>query len=179
MRRFTLLLALAMGASAVPSADLAAQMAQVREGFWFNGGLGYGTLGCQDCSGREGGLSGGLAVGGTLSPRLLLGAGTNGWTKTEDGVTLTAGTLTAQVRFYPSESGGFFLLGGLGIGSVDVAISGWGSDSETGVGAVLGLGYDVRIARNVSLTPFWNGAAVSYSNGDANFGQIGLSISVH
>lgn len=94
------------------------------------------------------------------------------------GVRLTAGTLTALLRFYPSEVGGFFLQGGLGISSLEASMGGF-SVRETGVGAVLGLGYDIRVAPNVSLTPFWNGVGLSFSDGDANFGQLGLSITVH
>jgi hypothetical protein len=156
-----------------------AQTPQTRESLWFSGGLGYGSLGCQDCSGREGGLSGGLALGGTLSQKLLLGVGTNGWTKSEGGATLTVGTLTALMRFYPSATGGFFLTGGLGLGTVNAEVSGFGSASETGVGALLGLGYDFRVGRNLSLTPFWNGFAMSSTNSDANVGQLGLSVTVH
>jgi hypothetical protein len=163
----------------LPAAAQAQGPAPMRQGFWFSGGFGWGTLGCQDCSSREGGFSGSLAIGGTLSSKLLLGAGTHGWTKEENGVRLSAGTLTAQVRFYPSSTGNFFLLGGLGVGQMDIQISGFGSASEMGVGAVLGLGYDIRIGSNVSLTPFWNGVALSNDNGDANFGQIGLSITTH
>lgn len=156
-----------------------AQRAHTRQGFWFNVGLGYGSLGCQDCGSREGALSGGLALGGTISPKVVLGAGTNGWTKSESGVTLTVGTLTGVIRFYPSATGGFFILGGVGIGRIAVDISGFGSDSETGVGALLGLGYDVRVGNNVSITPFWNGFAVNTSNSDANVGQIGVGVTLH
>jgi hypothetical protein len=150
-----------------------------RRGFWFNGGLGYGSLGCEDCSGREGGLSGGLAIGGSVSQKVLLGAGSSGWTRSEGGVTLTVGTLVALIRFYPSATGGFFLLGGLGLGTIHADIDGLGSDSETGAGALLGLGYDIRVGDNVSLTPFWNGFAAETTNADANVGQIGLSVTVH
>lgn len=150
-----------------------------RAGLWFSGGLGYGSLGCDDCDGRTGGLSGGLALGGTLSPKLLLGVGTTGWYKSESGTTLTVGTLDARVRFYTSETGGFFLTGGLGLGTISAAVNGLGSGSETGVGLVLGLGYDFRVGNNLSLTPFWNGFAVRTSNGNANVGQIGLSLTVH
>jgi len=152
---------------------------QTRSGVWFNVGLGYGSLGCDGCGSREGGLSGGLAVGGTLSRKLILGAGTNGWSKSESGSTLTIGTLTALLRFYPSANGGFFIVGGLGLGTVSVSVSGLGSDSETGTGAVLGLGYDFRVGNNVSLTPYWNGFAVETSNTDGNVGQLGLSVTVH
>jgi hypothetical protein len=43
---------------------------------------------------------------------------------------------------------------------------------------MLGLGYDIKIGNNVSLTPFWNGFAVRNSNSDVNVGQLGLNISV-
>lgn len=110
---------------------------------------------------------------------MLLGAATNGWTKEEGGARLSAGTLTALLRFYPSETGGFFLQGGLGLASLEVSVAGFGSASETGAGAVLGIGYDIRVAPNLSLTPFWNGVGLSFSDGDANFGQLGLGITVH
>lgn len=164
------------GLAALP---LAGQHPQTRSGIWFNAGMGYGSLGCDDCGSREGSWSGGLALGGTLSQKVLLGVGTNGWTKSEDGATLTVGTLTALIRFYPSRTGGFFLLGGLGLGTVHVSLDGFGSDSETGAGAVVGLGYDFRIGRNVSFTPFWNGFAVRTDNADANVGQIGIGLTVH
>ncbi len=151
----------------------------VRKGFWFSGGLGVGSLGCDDCSGRESGLSGGLGIGGSVSQKVLLGAGTTGWTKSEGGVDLTVGTLVALIRFYPSATGGFFLIGGLGLGSIRAEVSGFGSDSETGAGALLGLGYDIRVGQNVSLTPFWNGFAARTSNADANVGQLGVSVTLH
>ena len=157
----------------VPSA------AQERHGFWFNGGLGYGSLGCEDCGSREGGLSGGLSLGGTLSPKLLLGVGTTGWYKDEGRASLTVGTLDARLRWYPSTTGGFFLTTGLGVGSIRASVDGFGSASETGVGLMLGLGYDIRIGGGLSLTPFWNGFAVRTDNADANVGQLGLSLTVH
>jgi outer membrane protein with beta-barrel domain len=153
--------------------------AQERHGFWFNGGLGYGSLGCDNCGSREGGLSGGLSLGGTVSPKLLLGVGTTGWTRNENGVTLTSGTLDARIRFYPSRTGGFFLTGGLGVGTIHVSVDGFGSDTQTGFGAVLGLGYDIRVGSGLSLTPFWNGFAVRNNSSDVNVGQIGLSLTVH
>jgi hypothetical protein len=80
-----------------------------------------------------------LANQGTfaLSQKVLIGAGMNGWTKSESGATLTVGTLTALIRFYPSATGGFFLVG-LGLGSIRAELEGFGSESETGVGALVG-----------------------------------------
>ena len=150
-----------------------------REGFWFNAGLGYGSLGCDGCGSREGGLSGGIQLGGTLSDKWLLGGATTGWTRSEGGVTLTVGTVLALVRFYPSARGGFFLEGGLGLGTIHASIDGFGSDSETGGGALLGLGYDIRVGQNVSLTPVWLGFAAQTSNSDANVGQLSLGVTIH
>jgi len=174
-------LALAAITACLAGAALAQQPrpAQLRHGFWFSGGLGYGSLGCQSCSGREGALSGNISLGGTLSPRVLLGVSTNGWTKSDSGSTLTVAAITAAVRFYPSATGGFFLTGGLGLGTVSAGINGFGSASQTGGAMLLGLGYDIPIGRSVSLTPYWNGYALTYSGGDANVGQLGLGITVH
>lgn len=176
--RVTSVVALVVAALS-PQVASAQGHAQTRQGFWFNGGMGYGSLGCQDCSGREGGLSGGIALGGTLSQKVLLGVSTNGWSKSDSGERLTVGTLTAMMRFYPSSTGGFFLTGGLGVGQVRAEISGFGSASETGVGALVGLGYDIRVGQNVSLTPYWNGFAMASDQTDANVGQIGLGVTVH
>ncbi len=155
-----------------------------RTGFWFNGGLGYGSLGCQNCAGRDGSVTGGLALGGTVSQKVLLGAATTAWWKSEGGSEFDVGTLVAVIRFYPSATGGFFLLGGLGLGSIHVerAFSAPGipaESSEAGFGALVGLGYDGRVGKNVSLTPFWNGFAVNTDNSDANVGQIGLGVTIH
>jgi hypothetical protein len=150
-----------------------------RQGFWLNAGLGYGSLGCDGCGSRESGLSGGLQLGGTLSPRWLLGGATTGWTRSEGGVTLTVGTVLALVRFYPSERGGFFLEGGVGLGTIHASVDGFGSETDTGGGALLGLGYDIRVGRNVSLTPVWLGFAVRTDNSDANVGQLSLGVTIH
>jgi hypothetical protein len=147
---------------------------QTREGFWFNIGFGYGSLGCQDCVGREGGLSGGLSLGGTVTDRLLLGVGTSGWVKDINGTRLTVGTFDARLRFYPVRTSGFFITGGLGVGSVSVA-----GDSESGLGLLIGVGWDLRVGRNISLTPFYNGFAMANSNVDANVGQIGIGVTFH
>ena len=167
-----------LAVSLVTAGEARAQNPQTRDGFWFNLGLGAGSLGCSDCGARESGPSGGIALGGTLNKQWLLGVFSNAWTKSVDGLTLTVGTVVAGVRFYPSESSGFFFLGGLGLGRLDVAAGGE-SAGENGSGALLGLGWDIRVASNVSLTPFWNGAAVKVSGGDANFGQIGIGFTIH
>jgi hypothetical protein len=150
-----------------------------RRGVWFNAGVGYGALGCNNCDGFTGGLTGGLSLGFTAGRRVLIGVGTTGWTKSENGTTLTVGTVDARFRFYPSAAGGFFVTGGAGVGSIGADVTGFGSAGETGFGLVGGLGVDFRVANSLSLTPFWNGIAIRTANADASIGQLGLGVTFH
>ena len=136
---------------------------QERQGFWigFGGGYGSANVSCDGCEGgdREGAFAGSFKLGGTLSERVLLGVESNGWIKEQEGITLTLGSVTGTVTFYPQASSGFFLKGGVGLsyistdfseGSLSVSIS------KTGWGVLAGLGYDLRVGRNISLTPAVN-----------------------
>jgi hypothetical protein len=169
-----------------------AQHAQTREGFWIGAGLGAGSLGFggdATNSDRQTGLSGYLRLGATLSPHFLLGAETNGWTHGEAGVTTTAGVVSAVGYFYPSVTGGLYIKGGVGVLAVsDNAPSLQGK--AAGLAAQLGMGYDIRVARNVSLTPYANYIAssgaelkIDGSGTDANINpsifQLGLGVTMH
>jgi hypothetical protein len=145
-----------------------------REGLWFSAGMGVGSLGCENCGSRETGLSGGLSLGGSINDKWLLGVGTTGWAKQVNDELVTVGTLDFRFRFYPVTTQGFFITAGLGLGSVSDSI-----DSEFGAGAIVGVGWDIRVGRNVSLTPFYNGFAMSNENADANVGQLGLAVTIH
>jgi hypothetical protein len=157
--------------------DVVGGRAQIREGLWFNVGMGFGSLGCEDCGVRTNGLSGGLTLGGTISDRVLFGIGSAGWARSEDGETFTVGLLDARVRVYPVRTSGFFLTGGVGLGTVSSL--NYLDETELGLGILLGVGWDVRVSRNVSLTPFWNGFAMRNSSLDANVGQFGIGITIH
>lgn len=173
-------IALAVSVAAASAADAQAETTPgERSGFWIGFGFGHGSLGCENCGGqRAGALSGNFRLGGTLSQKVLVGFETNGWYREESGGTLAMGNASAVVVFYPSETGGLHLKGGLGVA---VAEARFGSlrESETGGGALLGLGYDARIARNFSLTPFLNMLGGSFDGGSANFWQVGLGVSWH
>ena len=164
------LVVLAALALALATAASAQGRPQTRQGFWIGFGLGWGSLSysCTGCSGSEGALSGYLKLGGTLGPKLLIGGETNGWTKNESGVTITAGNLSGTVYFYPAPASGFFLRGGLGFASLR-ASSGGISGSESGFGATFGLGYDVRVGTNLSITPVAN----------YNWGDLGSGVKQH
>src|SRR5437762_10319408 len=97
----SLLLCLIGGLSLGASPAFAQQNAQTRHGFWFNIGLGYGSLGCQDCGGRTGGLRGGPSPGGPLSSKLLPGGCTTRRTQPANGSTPTRRTSDGRLPFYP------------------------------------------------------------------------------
>ncbi len=113
-----------------------------------------------------------------MNDRVLVGAGTTGFYRRVDGATLTAGTYDFRIRFYPARTAGFFVNGGFGLGQITVHDA-FHSDTEFGVGAMVGVGWDVRVGKNVSLSPFWNGSGLSTKSLNANFGQFGLGITIH
>ena len=170
-------LLIALGAS-----SLSAQEAQERQGFWIGGGMGYGSLGtsCDGCGSidREGGLSGYLKLGGTLRPNVLLGVETNGWTKDESGARLTMGNVSGAAYWYPAAASGLFVKGGAGYAFLHASASGVG-DTESGLGLLTGVGYDLRVGRNLSLTPVANWFYGNFSGGSSNVIQIGLGVTAH
>lgn len=125
-------------------------------------GGGYGSAGvsCDGCDGaREGAFAGSFKLGGTLSDKVLLGVESNGWIKEQEGITLTLGSFTGTVTFYPQASSGFFLKGGVGLSYISTDFSEGSfsvSVSKTGWGVLAGVGYDLRVGRNISLTPAVN-----------------------
>jgi hypothetical protein len=141
--------------------------------FWFNGGVGVGTVGCDGCEGQPtNGLSGGISFGRTITPRFQLGLGGSGWTRR--GSDVGVGLIDARVRFYPSEVSGFFLTVGGGLGLLKAA-----GVHSTGIGGLVGVGFDFELRPNLSLTPFLNGFAITSSTADANVAQIGIGITVY
>jgi outer membrane protein with beta-barrel domain len=170
------LLALALATTA------SAQQAQTRQGIWFGGGLGYGSLGtsCDGCADvdREGGVSGYAKVGGTLRQNILLGVELNGWTKDEGGATVTMGNLSGAAYWYPMPTQGLFIKAGAGYSDLRVS-SGGISASDGGFGLLGGLGYDIRASRNLSITPVANYFRGSFDGGSADVLQIGIGVTAH
>ena len=137
------------------------QRPQARQGFWIGFGFGGGAArgDCEGCDFDAGsGATGYLKLGGTLSPRVLLGAELTSWVGTASDAGLatsdvTMGFVTAAAYWYPSPSSGLFLKGGLGYftlaGDADT-----GEDLESASAAlVLGIGYDIRVGRMLSISP--------------------------
>jgi len=150
-----------------------------RRGFWFDLGIGLGSLGCSDCVGTVSGVSGQWALGGAINQKFLLGVGTNGWYKSEGGVNLSLTSIGVLARFYPSAAGGFHLEGGLGYAYGKIGVIDYGAASTSGTSAVLGLGWDMRIAKDWSLTPYFDGVGASFGGVGVNFGQYGIRVTTH
>jgi hypothetical protein len=142
-----------------------------RQGMWLNAGVGAGI-------GNDiGGQSANLAVGWTLSPRFLLALGTSDWRTTVDRDRVTFGTLDLRTQFYPEANRGFFLTGGLGLGYFQFSPGGTGPD--LGRAILIGLGYDARIADNMSITTFINVAGIHTPDPRTQVGQIGVGLTFH
>jgi Outer membrane protein beta-barrel domain len=161
----------------------AAQHPQTRKGFWIGFGFGWGSYGisCDSCggAGREGSYTGYIKLGGTVSPHLLLGAESNAWSKSESGVTLTAGNVTFSAFYYPKPASGFFLNGGVGFSRAEVSGSG-ASVGNTGPGFTLGAGYDIRVGTNISITPIGNWNYGHPESGFShNFYQFSVGVTFH
>ena len=140
-----MLAALLLGTATAPA------LAQGRhDGFWIGFGLGAGV------SNSEGGGAAYLRMGGTPADMLLVGAEAIGWAKSENNTTLSQGNFTANIMFYPSLNGGFFLKTGLGFASVTASATSGNvtiTATDNGFGTTFGAGYDLRLGRNIYLTP--------------------------
>lgn len=179
-----LLLGHALGAQGAP--------AQARQGFGISFGLGGGSAGvsCDGCSSdRTGSLSGYLRLGGYVNPGLFVGGESSGWVHNESSVDETISFLTAVVQWYPQPASGFYLKAGAGFSSAS-ADDGFDEITAAGFGLTVGTGYDWRVTRNFSLTPYVNylhtAGAELKANGagtgfDANVSilQFGLGFTWH
>jgi len=143
-----LLAAVFLGTATAPA------LAQGRhDGFWIGFGLGYGRTGGDNSLGGGGAY---LRAGGTPTNMLLVGGEAIAWAKTENDATVSQGNFTANILFYPSLNGGFFLKTGLGFASASSSFTLGNTTTTTtdnGFGTTLGAGYDLKLGRNLYLTP--------------------------
>lgn len=173
----TLLVTGILALSAVPAQ--AQERPLEREGFFIGGGLGYGSLGIEGGDEREGALSGYLKLGGALNESVLLGVETNGWIDEEGGATLTFGNLSGIVQFYPTATSGFYLKAGAGLARLDLDLGIGGSGAETGLGLVIGTGFDVPLGSRVALTPFANFNYGNIEDTGVSVFQFGVGINAY
>lgn len=136
-----------------------------RDGFWLALGVSAGNEAFRfrgDPSGYSRDVTApafSLRVGGTPSQSWLVGAELFAWVNEtgyyDDRETLSSALLIAQL--YPASRGSFYLKGGLGVSGSDFRNSASPGlvvvSREAGLATVVGAGLDIRVGRNVSLTP--------------------------
>ena len=129
------------------------------DGFWVGFGFGGGVNTAANVEeGKRGGAAAFVRLGGTLSQKWLLGGELSIWGRQDDAVlgdntvSLTRSNATLTVLFFPSEDGGFFLKGGLGGANVQLQ-DGGPKLTKQGMGTTLGVGWDVKLGRNIYLVP--------------------------
>ncbi len=140
-------------AAALLTAGSAPALAQGHEGFWIGFGLGGGATGG---SNAQGGAAAYLRMGGTPTDLLLVGGELIGWGRTENNVTVSQGNAAADILFYPSLNRGFFLKAGLGFATATTSATSGNltlTSTENGLGTTLGAGFDLKLGRNIYLTP--------------------------
>lgn len=151
-----------------------------RRGRWFSAGLGYGTLDCEWCGDTQGAFTGAFTIGGSPSENVLLGGSVYGWVYEGGGERHTAMAVTASVRFYPSDSSSFYLLGGAGAADADLFVGGFPEPglvtSEQGLAGVLGVGIELQPWNGIGLGPHLYGAGVPLGNNGVLLTQLGLSV---
>ena len=148
-------------------------------------GAGYGSMAftCNVCSDtRESSTALMLRVGGAVRPDLVLSAEVTGWT---NGLSLGTESVTwidLVAQYYPVPTGGFFLKGGLGVAAISSNTvpngAGFLKFDTKSVGGVIGIGFDVRLSKGFSLTPFLDLLYAAPAHGDpkVNGGQSGTTL---
>jgi hypothetical protein len=134
-----------------------------RDGLWVEAGLGLGSIGvnCASCDNvATQGQSAFISVGGTISRHFLLGGEGTFWAHPQHGVDETVDFLSVVGMWYPSVTNGFFLK--FGVGGMQYTLDDHGDRlTATAPSLSFGVGYDFRVSRAFSVTPFINGHATS------------------
>jgi hypothetical protein len=96
-------------------------------------------------------------MGGTLDQQWQIGGELLGffpWSGIDEGYdedTNGFGAALFTARHYPRPQGNFFVTGGLGVGEIDLQED---NIEATGYVAKIGAGYDLRVGRTFSFTPY-------------------------
>jgi hypothetical protein len=143
--------------SALLAGALAAQEVQGGDALWLGAdvGPGWARVQCDICRADRGSaLTGVLRLGGRLKRGVLVGAEATLWAGgASGGVHQSMWGLDIAGYFYPRPRGTFYWKAGLGLLS-------WRSNdgqdalSASALGVVAGTGWEIRIARTVTVAPY-------------------------
>lgn len=152
-------------------------------------GRGLARLACGICQAeRQGGLTGYVQAGVMAGGSVLLGLEGAGWLRDEAGVNQRIWTLTGTASVYPRAVAGLYFKGGLGMLSYRARDDADQFRSRA-LTAIVGMGYELRVGRSLTVAPFaalfatanadldFNGSRVA---GDASFTllQLGLGLTL-
>jgi hypothetical protein len=132
-----------------------------RHGFTIAFGLGVGSAKgvCDgDCDTEtETSGTGFLRIGGAVRNNLVLSGQVRGWYKEENNQAANFSGVFGSAQWYPAICYGWYVEGGVGVGGMRAEDLSTRDRVETTAPALmLGTGYDVRLTKNFSLTPFLN-----------------------
>ena len=159
-------------------------------GLWYSVAVapGWARVTCDICAGRrQTGVSAFLGVGGSTSRALRVGAELAGWRQSEGGVTQTLMSVGAAAYWYPNLARRFYLRGGAAI-VMHRASDGTDVVTSSGIGPLLGVGYEYVVSRAWRIAPFAHysvgvvGGDVKFNGGQAasgatvSFLQVGASL---
>jgi hypothetical protein len=161
-----------------------------RQGFWLSVGIGVGgeSFDARDGLGWSDDKTGGVGyikLGGTVSPNVLLGVEAQGWTAQYygQGYDRELGSLMGIVQWYPAATGDFWLRGGLGWARDNLRYYGTPPSTITtgrnGTAFAIGLGYDARVGRKVSITPTFDLMAQRYDSHRERVVSLGVGVTFH
>lgn len=133
-----------------------AQRTGRHDGFWIGFGVGGGWFNQEGAADEAvGGGAGYLRLGGTPSPKILLGGEGSGWAQVDGDITHSRSNTTFTLYYYPAARG-FFAKGGIGAATARVEAQSGNTTvttTETGLGTTLGVGFDIQVSGNFSITP--------------------------
>lgn len=161
-----------------------------RDGFWAAVGIGAGSesFDAEDGLGWSDDKGGGIAylkLGGTVNQSLLLGVEANVWggRYRAQGYDRSLSSLMFIGQLYPGRRSDFWLRAGLGLARDDLDLYS-GEDPtldshHNGTAFALGVGYDFRVGRNVSITPSIDLMGQRYRTHDERLLSFGVGITLH
>ena len=159
MRAIQMLVVATLATSLYAGNAVAGAYPHDHHGFFIGFNLGAGTAQIKndgESSDHEWGGAGNFRLGGAVKNNLLLGAEFTGWTKDDNGNTVSLSSILFAVTYYPTDQG-FYLRGGAGFGgshfSTDLPNGSTLSKDESGFAMALATGYEWRLTKKFALGP--------------------------